>query len=185
MAASRSLRGMSPAALTRASSMPEAQKSATIFSIPMGAASPAARSASCRWIPSERSSSTSKAPQEDLSPGIGLAASHMALAYPAKSVQAPLAGSRSATPKRIGAASLLSSSFQVGAAVAAAVFGSLARLHPACPKSAAAMAGNTTNRSIVLEVIMAPRNSIAVCSGAAGSIVIVRDSPVNGSRRRE
>ena len=57
-------------------------------------------------------------------------------------------------PKRIGAASLLSSSFQAGAA--AAFPGSSARLHPACPSSTAAMTGKMMVRSFVFEVILIP-----------------------------
>ncbi len=60
--------------------MPVAQKSPTIFSTPVAAVSVAACSASCRWMASERSLSTSKLPQLVRSPGTGLALSQRALA---------------------------------------------------------------------------------------------------------
>ncbi|MNT47712.1 hypothetical protein D3C72_1844500 [compost metagenome] len=79
MAARSALIGSMPWALILASSMPVAQKSPTIFSMPLGFLTAATCSASWCCTATERSSRMVKAPQLVRSAGMALAASHLLL----------------------------------------------------------------------------------------------------------
>ncbi len=99
--------------------MPVAQKSATIFSMPFWSGFAATCSAICFCTCTERSRSTLKAPQRVWSAGMGLAASHLALALALMSAQMFCVASMSAGAKRMGCSSWLSSSLNSGAGAAA------------------------------------------------------------------
>src|SRR5689334_16254079 len=151
MAARRSLSGAMPSSLSFLSSMPVAQKSPMILSMPVASGSDAMCSASCWRTPSERLFRTRKAPQPDSSAGIALAASHLPLTYAERSLHAFCAGSRSVAAKRIGCCSLLSS--RVQAAAGGAFFSSAAGLQPEITSSAAAAAETAMGERQVSDMI--------------------------------
>ena len=144
MAARWPASGAMPWALAFASSMPVAHRSPTIFFTPPALASAAACSASWCCTALERSSSISNAPQLVRSAGIGLAASQVSLAKPAKSTQASLDGSRSEMAKRFTPGRVLSSRVYSGASVAALAADGVASSCLAQAASATAMASGSS-----------------------------------------